>query len=103
MPLCNNMKDSIKLKDEELKAIQDIQEKNGVMLGQFGTLYLDKMQIDEAIKVVASKEQRLQDEWTSLRKQENELIDKIIKSYGEGSLDMKNGTFLPDDNTPKTS
>ncbi len=93
----------IKLKDEELRTIQEIQEKNGIMLGQFGTLYLDKMQIDEAIKVVTTKEQKLQEEWVSLRKKENELIDKIIKSYGEGSLDMKNGTFTPDSAPLKTS
>ncbi len=95
------MKDPIKLKEEELKTIEDIQVKNSEMLAAFGLLYLDKMRIDETIRVVAAKEQTLQKDWVSLRKREDDFIDGLIKFYGEGALDMKNGTFVPDDSSNK--
>ena len=91
------MKDPIKLKEEELKSIVDIQIQNSKMLEAFGLLYLDKMQINESIKLVTSKEEKLQGDWMALRKRENDFIDGLVKSYGEGALDMKNGTFIPDD------
>lgn len=93
------MKDPVKLKDEELKNIVDIQTQNSNMLEAFGLLYLDKMRIDESIKLIASKEEKLQNDWIALRKRENDFIDGLIKSYGEGALDMKNGTFVPDESS----
>jgi hypothetical protein len=91
------MTQPIKLKEEELKSIVDIQSQNGKMLELFGLLYLDKMQIDESIRLVTAKEEKLQSDWVNLRKRENDFIDNLIKSYGEGSLDMKNGIFVPDE------
>lgn len=96
------MKTPIKLKEEELKAIEDIQVKNSEMLAAFGLLYLDKMRIDETIRAVATKEQKVQNDWVALRKREDDFIDNLVKTYGEGALDMKNGTFIPQDDPPKT-
>lgn len=91
------MKEPIKLKEDELKSIVDIRNQNGKMLEAFGLLYLDKMQINESIKLIASKEEKLQSDWMALRQRENDFIDNLMKMYGEGALDMKNGTFIPDD------
>jgi hypothetical protein len=38
----------------------------------------------------------LSEEFKSLRKTENTLIETLLKKYGEGSLDLKAGTFVAD-------
>lgn len=86
----------IKVSDEELNSIHSLQVKFQEKIEQFGKLYLDKMSVDAAIKAITEKEVQLQTEWESLKKQETTLVDTILKKYGEGSLDIKEGVFIPD-------
>ena len=90
------MSEPIKMSDGELAEIKLLQEKFQHKTFDMGLLYLEKMQVDEIIKNLTDKEQSLQGDWESLKKLENELIDKLIKKYGEGALDLKRGTFVPD-------
>jgi len=89
------MKENIKITEEEQNTIRDLQIKFQKKLGEFGTLYVEKMGIDAAIKAVTDKEITVQNEWKELQKQENSLIESILKKYGEGSLDLKEGVFIP--------
>lgn len=86
----------IKMLPEELNEIKELQNKINEKVFQFGNLYLEKMQIDSMIKSVADKESSIQTSFQNLQKEENVLIEKILKKYGEGSLDLKAGTFIPE-------
>jgi len=86
----------IKIDNNCLSEIKMLQEKFQQKTFEMGILYLEKMQIDELIKNTTSKEQKLQDEWNSLKNMENQLIDNLIKKYGEGSLDLSKGVFVSD-------
>ena len=90
------MNETIKISDEELSEVKLLQNKFSERLYQFGNLYLEKMQIEEAVKSIQGKEEQLQNEWKNLQKMENDLIEKILKKYGEGSLDLKAGLFIPE-------
>ena len=90
------MSEPIKMSDSELAEVKLLQEKFQRKTFDMGLLYLEKMQLDEFIKNLANKEQSLQTDWESLKKLENELIDKLIKKYGEGALDLNRGVFVPD-------
>ena len=90
------MSESIKIAEEELSEVRMLQSKFQDRIVQFGTLYLEKMQIEAQVKAITDREAELQQEWKNLQKMENDLIDKIIKKYGEGALDLKNGTLTPD-------
>ena len=94
------MSEKIKITDAELKSIRDIQSGFQQTKDQFGNLYIEKMAIEAAIKAVAEKENQLQSEWISFQKQENDIIESILKTYGEGSLDVKEGYFIKE--TPNT-
>lgn len=96
------MSDPIKIADNELSEIKLLQEKFQEKTFAMGVLYLEKMQVDEIIKNLTKKEQSLQEEWNNLKNMENDLIDKMVKRYGEGSLDMSRGTFVPDTVPAKT-
>jgi len=90
------MSEPIKMSDNEVAEIKLLQEKFQRKTLDMGLLYLEKMQLDEIIKNLTNKEQSLRDDWESLKKLENELIDKLIKKYGEGALDLNKGMFVPD-------
>lgn len=90
------MNQKIKISDEEVSAIRTLQSKFQEIRSQFGTLYLEKLSVDSAIKAITEREGQLQDEWKSLQKQENDLIEAVLKKYGEGSLDVKEGVFIPE-------
>ena len=90
------MSEPIKMSENEVAEIKLLQEKFQRKTLDMGLLYLEKMQLDEIIKNLTNKEQSLRDDWESLKKLENELIDKLIKKYGEGALDLNKGMFVPD-------
>jgi len=97
------MKENIKITEEEQNTIRDLQMKFQKKLGEFGTLYVEKMGIDAAIKAMVEKETSVQNEWRELQKQENILVESILKKYGEGSLDLAKGVFIPIDSSIVTT
>jgi len=89
------MAEPIKISEEDLKKIRDIQTQYQIKMGEFGKLYLEKMGIDKAIKAITARETQIQNDWESLQKAESDFIDDLLKRYGEGNLDLKQGIFIP--------
>lgn len=90
------MSDAIKMNENELAEVRMLQEKFQQKLYQLGQLFLQKKQMEVASKNLAEQETKTWDEWVSLQKMENELMDNLLKKYGEGSLDLGAGTFIPE-------
>lgn len=62
---------------------------------KMGLLFIEKMQLDNAVSEFNDKEKNIKEEWASLQKLEQGLLDKIVQKYGEGNLNMADGTFVP--------
>ncbi len=88
------MNETIKMTNGELNEIRELQEKFEQKVFQFGQLYLKRIQSEQSIKDIGEQETRLKDEWRNLQKLENELIEKFLKKYGEGNLDLNKGVFV---------
>ena len=97
------MSEQIKMNDGDLAEVRMLQEKFQQKVFQIGQLTLQRKQMELSLKNVNEQEAKALDEWTGLQKMENELIDKLLKKYGEGSLDMANGVFIPEKKTVPTS
>lgn len=95
------MNETKKITESELEEIKTLQSKFQDLRFQFGGLYIEKLTVDEAIKDVTRRENQLQDEWKNLQKQNSDLIDAILKKYGEGSLNIKEGVFIPETSAVK--
>ncbi len=87
--------DKIKLTENELAEIKMLQAKFQESIYKFGNLQIEKMELDRLVNEFIEKEKKLKDDWTSLQKLEQSLIDKIINTYGEGNLNITDGTFIP--------
>jgi len=89
------MKDPIKITQEELQGTLDLQKRFQDLVFEFGKLYVEKIQVENVIKDITERENKLQDEWKSLQSKENDAIQAFYKKYGDGSLDLKNALFIP--------
>ena len=91
------MKDPIKITQEEIKATTDLHVSFQNATIDFGNLYVEKLQVEAMIKALTDKEAGLQEEWKKLQTKENDLIQGFYKKYGDGSLDLKKGLFIPNE------
>jgi hypothetical protein len=91
------MSDPIKITTEELQSTTDLQTKFQQAVLDFGNLYVEKMAIEALVKGLTEKENKLQEGWKDLQAKENELIQSFYKRYGDGSLDIRRGLFIPNE------
>lgn len=89
------MSQPIKLTEQEFSEIKLLQGKFQETILKLGTLGVEKMELDRAVTEFVEREKKLKDEWLALQKLEEGLIDKVIQKYGEGNLNMSDGTFTP--------
>ena len=89
------MSEPIKIAPEELTEIKLLQSKFQESIYKLGNLQIEKMELDRLVTEFVEKEKKLKDEWTSLQTLEQGLLDKIVQKYGEGNLNMTDGTFIP--------
>lgn len=89
------MKESIKLSNEEISEIVSLKESIEKNTMEFGIWYQEKIQIEEEFKIINSKEAKLRENLEKLKKENVNLLNKIINKYGEGDLNIKEGTFTP--------
>ncbi|CAB4124805.1 hypothetical protein UFOVP54_30 [uncultured Caudovirales phage] len=77
-----------KLQQEELQQIKSLQEKNQIIISEFGQIELIKLDVES--RVQAAKAYLLE-----LREEENTLADFLESTYGEGTIDLDKGEFIP--------
>ena len=89
------MSDPIKFTQEELDGLAKLQAKYQENTYQFGQLYLEKLSLDEKFKQLTELELSLKTEFLQIQKEEETWLNNITSKYGEGSLSLKDGTFIP--------
>ena len=94
------MSQPIKITAAEFSEIKMLQGKFAELHGRFGNLGIEKMELDNAVSEFVERERKLKEEWATLKKLDVELRDKLVAIYGEGSLNMENGTFIPSEPPP---
>jgi hypothetical protein len=78
----------IKMTAEEIEKFQSIQQKNNLVVNELGAIELVKLQIErrrtEAMNFL-----------TSLREEEQAFGKELSEKYGDGSIDLEKGEFIP--------
>lgn len=90
------MNQPVKLIEQEITEIQQLQEKFQRQIYKFGNLTIRKLKAEKARKQLEEQEISLNTELEGLEVEENKLIDKFLTKYGEGQLDLASGTFIPE-------
>jgi hypothetical protein len=84
-----------KITEAELAEVRMLQTKFQEGIFKLGNLQIEKMDLDRLVNEFVEKERTLKEEWKSLQNLEKTLLDKIVKTYGTGNLNMTDGTFSP--------
>jgi hypothetical protein len=90
------MSEQIKLADVELEEVRVLQNKYQQNIFNVGQNTFRQLEAKEVLKLGELEEVKLVEEFKNLRKSENELIETLLKKYGEGSVDLKAGVFIAD-------
>ena len=85
-----------KLDKEHLDAINTLQEQFKENNYQFGAVSIELEFIDTQRKSLEQRKSELFTEFVTLREQESALIDQLKERYGEGQINIMDGTFTPD-------
>lgn len=89
------MNQSIKIKDSELAQVKELQSKYNEVIFKLGNLKVEQMELDKLVANFVERNKSLTEEYSNLQQREKQLIDEIVKAYGEGSLNLADGTFTP--------
>lgn len=82
------MAETIKLAQEELEQIAQIQQVSQNITMEYGNIELAK-------KAVAARTERADEALEALRQNEQELAQSLEEKYGRGSINLQDGTFVP--------
>ena len=77
-----------KLSQEELKQIQNIQNKNQLITLEFGQIELIKLNLEERV-------QNAKEYLVKLKQEEKALATTLEEVYGKGSINLEKGEFIP--------
>ncbi len=87
---------SRKLDKEHLESLQNLRESFAKNASQLGSVALEQMAMIRRLDFLNAEQERLYAEFESLREQEQELIEKMRERYGDGQINITDGTFTPD-------
>ena len=87
---------SRKLDKEHLESLQNLRESFAKTASQLGSVALEQMAMTRRLDFLNAEQERLYAEFESLREQEQELIEKMRERYGDGQINITDGTFTPD-------
>lgn len=85
-----------KLDKEHVEEIQTLRDSFAQNANALGSIVIDKSFIDARAKQLEQDQERLLSQFESLREQESQLMEKMRERYGEGQINLVDGTFTPD-------
>ena len=85
-----------KLDAEHLDAIQALRNDFTKNSSTLGNIAIELHVLNRQLELMTAEQNKYLDQFESLRKQESELLDKMRERYGEGQINIADGTFTPD-------
>jgi TolA-binding protein len=84
-----------KLDKEHLDAIQDLQQRCATNASWLGSVSIELKMLERQQAQTESQQDELMTQFDKLREQEQQLIDSLKERYGEGEINIAQGTFTP--------
>lgn len=84
-----------KLNTEDLDAITALKTKFQENYSTLGLTTIDEHALSEQLEYVKQKKQTLLSEFAELRTEEDTLMSKLKDTYGDGEINLAEGTFTP--------
>lgn len=82
-----------KLDKEHLEQIQTLQQGYAENANLLGNIAIERYALQQRLTQIETEEQSKLQEIESLKQQESDLIIKLRERYGEGEINIQDGTF----------
>jgi hypothetical protein len=80
--------ENTKLTIEEVEKLQEIQQKNAAVATELGNLEITKLQVE-------ARKAEVVEFFNKLKEEEQTFGKKLSEKYGNGSIDLEKGEFIP--------
>jgi hypothetical protein len=84
-----------KLNKEHVEAIQELRAKFNQNAMTLGAIAIDERMIQMQLKQLEEAKNSNLEQFDLLREQESELMQTLKEKYGEGEINLQDGTFTP--------
>ena len=89
------MSDTIKFTEPEMQSIAKLQSDYQQYIYILGQIDLEKTDLEQQLEDLKNKRSEVFESWKKTQKEESDLISSLSQKYGDGSLNIKDGTFKP--------
>lgn len=89
------MSEPIKFSNEEIQSIVKLQEDYQSRIFELGQIKLQLLDMEREKNSLENREKEIVVEWEAFLKKENELVNSLSQKYGDGKLNLRDGTFTP--------
>ena len=91
----STMSDVIKFTDQEMQSIAKLQNDYQQHIFTLGQVDLEKTDLEQQIKELTLRRTEVFENWKKTQQEEDNLLNSLSQKYGDGSLNLKDGTFKP--------
>jgi predicted transcriptional regulator len=84
-----------KLDKEHLDEIQTLRDEFSANSQTLGNLYIEEFSLQQQLQQLTEQRTKFMKQFVDLRKQEEELLEKMRNRYGDGQINIAQGTFTP--------
>ena len=86
---------SKKLAKEDIDSIKNIQDQFAECTNMLGLLQIDENALNTQLTQVDEKKNEMFNQLNQLRSKEQDLIKNLQEKYGQGQINLQEGTFTP--------
>ena len=84
-----------KLDKEHLEEIQSLREQFASISSILGSISIEEYSLQRQLEHARSEQERYMQQWYELQEKEQKSIDKLRTHYGDGQINIADGTFTP--------
>lgn len=89
------MNDIVKFTESEMQSIAKLQTDYQQSIYTLGQIDLEKTDLEQQLQELQNKRNEIFENWKKIQQDENNLLNSLSQKYGDGSLNLKDGTFKP--------
>jgi TolA-binding protein len=84
-----------KLDKEHLEAIQDLQQRFAQNASWIGSVSIELKMLERQTAQTEAQHEELLSQFDQLRAEEQKLVESLKERYGDGEINIAQGTFTP--------
>ena len=87
-----------KLEEKDLKELQDLNNEKNQITINFGRLKTDLIMVRAQLDKLEKMEEDMVAKFKGNETKGSKMVEKMKKKYGNGTINIDNGTFTPEEN-----